>query len=298
MIQILKNWLLPIAMLTGALLHDVVGDFIVLTPYLIFIMLLLTFSVMSFHDLRLRGLHLCLLAAQLGGSLLAYLLIAPFNVLVAQGALICVLAPTATAAAVITGMLGGDLVFTASFIFLSNIGVAVAAPIIFSSLGTQGDLPFWTSCFGIFRQVMPILVFPLLCAWSIRRFLPKAHAWLVSKTVYSFYLWGVSLTIVTGNTVNFILHQDAPDYRNELYLMVAALLVCAIQFFLGKMLGTLFHDRISGGQALGQKNTVLAIWMALMYTNPLTSIAPASYVLWQNLFNSWQLWRKRRSDTA
>ena len=47
--------------------------------------------------------------------------------------------------------------------------------------------------------------------------------------------------------------------------------------------------------ALGQKNTVLAIWMAYTYLNPASAIAPGSYVVWQNIINSWQLWKKRRN---
>ena len=54
-----------------------------------------------------------------------------------------------------------------------------------------------------------------------------------------------------------------------------------------------YGDRISGGQALGQKNTGFAIWMSFAFLNPLAAVGPGSYVLWQNLFNSWQLWRFR-----
>ena len=43
---------------------------------------------------------------------------------------------------------------------------------------------------------------------------------------------------------------------------------------------------------MGQKNTILAIWMAQNYLDPLCSIAPAAYVLWQNIINSIQLWKK------
>ena len=57
------------------------------------------------------------------------------------------------------------------------------------------------------------------------------------------------------------------------------------------------RKRISGGQALGQKNTVLAIWMAYTYLNPLSSVGPGSYVLWQNIINSYQLWKKRKNET-
>jgi len=47
---------------------------------------------------------------------------------------------------------------------------------------------------------------------------------------------------------------------------------------------------------LGQKNTILAIWMAHTYLNPLSSVAPGSYVLWQNIINSCQLWKKRKNE--
>jgi len=47
---------------------------------------------------------------------------------------------------------------------------------------------------------------------------------------------------------------------------------------------------------LGQKNTVLAIWMAVTYLNPLSSVGPGSYVVWQNIINSWQLWKKRKNE--
>jgi BASS family bile acid:Na+ symporter len=34
--------------------------------------------------------------------------------------------------------------------------------------------------------------------------------------------------------------------------------------------------------------------MAQTYLNPISSVAPAAYVLWQNCINSYQLWRKGR----
>ncbi len=295
MIQTLKNFTLPIAMLIGILFHPWIGKLIFLTPALIFTQLLLTFCRISFPDLRIRGLHLSLLVIQVAGSFALYAVLAQFNVLVAQGVLICVLAPPATASAVVVGMLGGDIAFMASFIFISNLGVALAAPLIFSLVGAHSDLPFLASFLLICRQILPMLVLPLVVAWCIQRVAPKLHGWLLTKTMYSFYLWGVSLAIVMGNTAKFILNQENPDYLNEVLLALFSLLVCGVLFFAGKALGGAFHDRISGGQAMGQKNTVFAIWLALTYaTAPVVALAPAFYVVWQNLFNTWQIWRKEQ----
>ena len=78
-------------------------------------------------------------------------------------------------------------------------------------------------------------------------------------------------------------------------LALLALVACAVQFAVGRRIGRACGDRIAGAQGLGQKNTVLAIWMALTYLNPLTSVAPAAYVIWQNTFNSAQLYFRMRS---
>ncbi|WP_418537957.1 transporter [Odoribacter laneus] len=288
--------MLPIAMLTGALFHVYIEVLSFLTPTLIFCMLFLTFCKISPRNMKFSGLHIWLILIQLAGSLLLYGLIAPFNEEVAEGILICVVAPTATAAAVITGMLGGNVAFLASFVFLSNVTVALTAPVIFSFLGTNRDLSFWDSFGYICRQVVPLLILPLLGAWAVQYILPRLHRWLLSVQIVAFYMWSLALTIVTGRTVSFLLVQENPHYWTEGILAFLALIVCVFQFWLGRRLGRLYGNTIAGGQGLGQKNTILAIWMAQLYLCPAAAVGPAAYVLWQNIINSYQIWKKRKKD--
>lgn len=131
-------------------------------------------------------------------------------------------------------------------------------------------------------------------AWLLNKFFPVVHQKLLGYHELAFYLWAVSLAIVTAQTL-FSLLNDPADGFTEIMIAVGALIACCLQFFLGKTIGSVYNDRISGGQALGQKNTILAIWMAHTYLNPLSSVAPGSYVLWQNIINSWQLWKKRKA---
>ena len=288
--------MLPLAMLTGALSYRLVGYISFLTPYLIFTMLLLTFCKLSPREMRLHPLHKWLLLIQLVGCVVVYGLVYLYDPVVAQGALICVLAPTATSAAVITGMLGGSVAFLTNYVLLCNIGVAIMAPVLFSFMGSQSEMPFFGSFLFICRQVGPLLIFPLVFAWSLRAFLPKLHARILSVHKLSFYLWAVALTIVTGSTVRFLVEQQDPDYTVEIGLAVVSLVICVGQFLLGRRLGKRYGDPVSSGQGLGQKNTILAIWMAQVYLNPIASIAPAAYVLWQNSINSYQLWLKGRKN--
>ena len=250
-------------------------------------MLLAPYCRLSPSDLRIRPWQLILLTIQIAGGLALYAVLRPFGEVVAQGAFICVLAPTATSAAVVTGMLGGDVAALAAYCLLGNVSVAIVSPVVFSLIGEQVTMPFLESFATVCRQVV---------ALSLRRFAPRIHRTLQNRQIVSFYLWAVSLTIVMGNTVAFLVRQDASNYRNEIAVAAAALIVCAAQFLLGRRIGKRYGDKVSGAQGLGQKNTVLAIWMAQTYLNPIASVGPASYVVWQNIINSWQLWRKRRNE--
>nr|WP_129732752.1 transporter [Parabacteroides goldsteinii] len=297
MLQFIKNWMLPLAMLTGAVAYPLISYISFLTPYLIFTMLLLTFCKLSPRDLHIYPAHIWLLLIQLTGCLIVFFIVRLFNPIVAEGALICVLAPTATAAAVITGMLGGNVAFLASYVFLCNVGVAVVAPFLFSFLGTHSDMPFFESFMYICKQVGPLLILPLVCAWGMQYFLPKFHKKLLSIHQLSFYLWAVALTIVTGNTIRFLVEQNNPNYTVEISLALVSLVICVGQFLLGRRIGRHYGDPVSSGQGLGQKNTILAIWMAQVYLDPISSVAPAAYVLWQNIINSYQLWRQNHIKT-
>jgi BASS family bile acid:Na+ symporter len=292
--KFIKDWILPVAMITGALTHQWVSRLAFLTPHLLFVMLLLTFCKISFKDIRFHPAHVWLLFIQLAGSIGLYYLIRSFDPVIAQGAMLCLLIPTATAAAVITGMLGGNVGFLTAYVLFCNVAVAVAAPIYFSLTGVCEGLTFLQSAGYIGRQVFPILIFPLFVAIALRYGMPKAHKVLLGIPQLAFYLWVAALTIVTGMTVNFMISRENADYRTEAGLLILSLVLCCLQFFIGRRIGRRYGDPVSSGQGLGQKNTILGIWMAQTYLHPLTAIVPAGYILWQNIINARQLYRKRR----
>ena len=295
MLKFLKNWTLPIAMLVCAVGYPLFICLSFLTPYLIFTMLLLTFCKISPRDLKLRPLHVWLLLIQIIGALAAYLLLFRFDKIVAEGVMVCIICPTATAAAVITSKLGGSAASLTTYTLLANIGAAIAVPILFPLVEVHPDVSFLEAFFVILSKVFPLLICPFLAAWLLSKFLPKIHRKLLSYHELAFYLWAVSLAIVTAQTLYSLLNDPADGFT-EIMIAVGALAACCLQFFFGKTIGSIYNDRISGGQALGQKNTILAIWMAHTYLNPLSAVAPGSYVLWQNIINSCQLWKKRKNE--
>lgn len=286
--------MMPIAMTVGIILHKYVGVLNFLIPYLIFVMLLLTYVKLSWRDIRFSRMHMFLIMIQLIGSVAAYFALRPVNEVLAQGVMICVLAPTATSAPVITGMLKGNVASLTAYSLISNLTVAVAAPLFFSYIG-YNQLPFFVSFLEIARRVGILLISPFVLALLLNRFTPKTSAFLQTKSGLSFYLWSIALVVVTGRTVQFIIDQGSSHALVEIAIGAFAFFACGLQFFFGRKIGRKFDDTVAGGQGLGQKNTVLAIWMSQMYLNPLASIGPGSYVVWQNIVNSYQVWRKRKS---
>lgn len=314
MLKFFKTWTLPISMCAGAIGYFLFANVSLLaptkpfmftliaylTPLLIFAQLLLTFCKISLRELMPCPWHGWLLLIQLGSSLLlaALLLWLPMSEEyreVFEGAMVCLICPTATAAAVITGKLGGSASSLTTYTLFSNLLAATVVPLVFPLVEPHAGLTFFAAFLMILGKVFPLLLFPFFLALFFRRFMPAVHRWLAGFKDLAFYLWAVALAIVTGQTVRSLVNSSADVYV-EILIALGGLITCAFQFYYGKRIGTRYNDRISAGQALGQKNTVLAIWMAYTYLNPLSSVAPGSYVLWQNIINSYQLWKKRKKE--
>ena len=312
MLKFIKNWTLPLAMLLGVVAYFVYtgcawvtplkpGVKVViawLTPFLIFAQLLLTFCKVEVKDLSPRRWSVWLLLIQLVSFLLlaGVLLAVPVgeNVHIAiEGMMVCLICPTATAAAVITGKLGGSAASLTTYTLLSNLLAALLVPVVFP-LVEPSDIRFMEAFLRILSKVFPLLLCPFFLAVLLRWYLPAVHRFLVGLKDMAFYLWAVALTIVMAQTTRSML-EGSTTVGEEVLVASGALLACGLQFYYGKKIGSRYGDRISAGQALGQKNTVLAIWMACTYLHPLSAIAPGSYVVWQNIINSYQLWKKRRS---
>lgn len=294
--QRIKSLMLPIAILGGIVFHKWIDYLTPLSLLLIFCMLTITYCRIKPSDLRLRKYHWVLLVTQLGLSAITYFLLLPIDSIVASGVFICVFIPTATAAPVVTRMLGGDVTAVAIYSLLCNIVVALIAPIILAAIGEHPEMNFLESLLYICKKVIPLLICPMLIAFIMRKLTPKVHNFLANHQSASFYLWSVALFIVIGSSVSFVIKSFTWDIATILLgLSLGSLVVCIIQFYIGKRLGTKYGDPVSGAQSFAQKNTILAIWMCLTYLNPLASIGPATYMAWHNLFNSWQIMRHKQN---
>lgn len=312
-VRFLKNWTLPVAMSTGVLwyfvftkipflfpLKPMIKDLVdVFPPILIFSMLLLTFCKVDPRDISFKKWHLILLLFQAAACFLltGCALIFENGKIILEGTIVCFICPTATAAAVVAQKLKGNASSLVAYTLLANILAAVVVPVAFPLLEQKEGVTFMMGFSKILYKVFVLLICPFIAAWILRAFVPKAHSFLLKYHDLAFYLWAVSLTIVSAETARSVYNSDA-GVIFKISIAVAALVACVIQFSFGQAIGRRYNDKISAGLSLGQKNTVLAIWMTYVYLAPVASIAPGSYILWQNTFNSWRLYKQRKADEA
>lgn len=290
----LKTIAMPSAMVVGALLCRPIAaletaSHQMITPALIFLMLFVTFCRVSPRQMKPSMLHVWLLTFQIVMCVAVYLVLRPLDEVVAQGAMVCVLAPVAMAAVVIAGMLGANVATMATYSLICNMAIALVAPVILTFTG-NGVCTFSQ----ILARIAPLLVGPFAAAQFFRFVFPKAARWIGDHGQISFYMWLLSLLVIIGRTTCFIIDLHDASISTELWLAFAALVICLVQFKVGRMLGRRYGDPPAGGQSLGQKNTVLAVWMAQAFLNPISSIAPTAYIVWQNFVNSYQIYRKDR----
>ena len=293
--QTVKTIAMPLAMVVGAVLCRPLAQLEaasanMLTPLLIASMLFLTFCRIDLRQMRLKWIHLAMLAVQIVGGVVVFIAVKPLlGVVVAQGAMMCVLAPIAMAAVVIGGMLGANVATMVSYSLVCNIVTAVVVPPILHAFG-NGTCTF----VEIISRVAPTLIAPFVVAQALRYTLPRLAKWFADHSSYSFYIWLFSLVLVMGRTTAFIIDTDA-NILTEIELALVALILCLVQFRLGRYMGEKSGDRVAGAQSVGQKNTILAIWLSLNFLNPIASIAPTAYIVWQNFVNSYQIYRKNLS---
>lgn len=311
-LRFLRDWTLPFAMSFGALMYllfaytpaleeaavffDPVFELIL--PLFMFLVLFVTFCKVDFHKMRPVGWHVwnilfqLLVVAFIVGFIL-YFNLQGNDLILMESALTCVIAPCATAAAVVTAKLGGDLESITTYTFMTNFITALLVPLCFPMVDPDVTMTFWQSFLQILYKVCMVLVLPMVLAYIVKHFMHRLHEKIISIRDLSYYLWGCSLTIVTGTTVKHICHAQTSVW---FLLMIAflSLVFCIILFAVGRIIGSHYGCKVDAGQASGQKNTAFAIWIAYTYLTPLSSVGPGCYILWQNIINSLELWKQRK----
>lgn len=269
-------------------------EFHFLIPYAI--MAMLWFAFLDIRPVGFRREHLFVLALNWAIGLAAWGVLMPFNRQLAFAALFIGLTPTATASPVVTGMLGGSVEFVAGSVLLTNVVAGLLFPVLLPHL-LGSNLTIATAPF--LKQTVCIVIGPLIAAQCLRMLSPSLTKTVLRYRGVSFYLWLGVLFLVTSNASSFLRGQwhHGGSLLQLTQIALIAVILCAINFGLGwKIGGTEVPHEVS--QSLGQKNTILTIWVALTYVNPMVALGPTFYILCHNTYNAWQLARYQPTPLA
>jgi BASS family bile acid:Na+ symporter len=315
-IRFLKDWTLPVSMAIGVTVYLVFAYMPALNtaatllepvmeailPLFMFLILFVTFCKVDFKKLLPVRWHLwvCILQTVFVAIIVGLILslrLKGNSLILMEAILTCIIGPCAAAAAVVTQKLNGSLEEMTTYTFISNFITALFIPICFPVIDKAADISFMSAFMKILQEVVMVLLVPMLMAYIVKHRFRRFHQWVVSVKDLSFYLWGCSLMIVTGTTAKNIVHaQTTAGFL--LVIAISGLVLCILQFSVGRFIGRYFGRTVEAGQALGQKNTAFAIWIAHTYLNPLSTVGPGCYILWQNIINSLEIWRKQKEKRS
>lgn len=192
--------------------------------------------------------------------------------------------PTALAAPVVTSLVRGQVEFVTASVFITNSLAAVLLPLILPVVMTQGK---GVSGGSILFQTLVVIALPLALAQGLRRWLPSFAQRVKQLKPLTFYLWLTGLYFASAKA-GFFIRQNEQSLTTLGMMAGVALVLCTLNFGLGRWLGrpSLVQET---GQALGQKNTMLAVWVCLTFLSPTLALGPMFYILFQNLYNAYLL---------
>ena len=281
-----------VAFLAGALLPQAhVAVFLV--RWFVMTMLYIVFLNTPLSGLRLRASHLAILGANIALGFLAWGAgYAAGGREIALALFFAGIAPTATAATVIISFMRGRAEYVVTVFLLTNLVIALLLPVMIPLvLGVAAGQVVWR----VFGTVALVVFLPITAAWITRTVHPAARGWPLRLRNLSFAIWIANLFLVISNASHFLRGQTSLPFPTLALIGSLSALLCIANFGIGRLIGRPDFAR-EAAQSLGQKNTAFTIYLALVYANPLVALGPTFYVLWHNIWNSWQLHRAAMAE--
>ena len=293
----LASLLQPYGKVLGLLLMMVLGiafpqisSLSFLIQYLLMAMLFFAFLDIEIQPRSFESGVLWVVLANILIAFAAYWIILPYDFNLALTAFITGSAPTATAAPVIIGFLQGQVEYVVGAVLISNVTMSLLLPVALPFVvGDVVEVSIWQ----VLKPVLVTMFIPLALA-RLSRLLPeKTQSAIRQGKAFSFPFWLLALLISSAKASDFLRNDVSASATAVLPIALVSLALCILNFSVGSLLGG-ERFRQESSQSLGQKNNAFVIWVALTFINPLVAMGPTFYILYHNLYNSWQIYRFER----
>ncbi len=301
MIQRLRSICMVLAFVVGGFFHDTIDDFQILLPIGIGLMLSITFVSLDTTRLKPQRMHLWLMLALQVFALAFWGVTRMLGYpILAEGLYYCAAAPIASASPVIINLLRGDVEFSTTAMVMSQVVFALVTPFLLPLVVHNPSLSYLEIARQVAEQIASILLAPALISLVLRRVYPPSIHWGAKLRDFSLGVWIFNLTLISAVGTTRVLNMGY-SWGDMLPMVLGAALVCLTGFIGGYWLGYPKLKR-ECSQALGQKNTVLTLFIAgQSFATPLAYVAPVFYVFFHNMANAIQITlsnREKKKRTA
>jgi BASS family bile acid:Na+ symporter len=282
----MKSLLPVIAIVLGILFPQVGSYSFLIKPLLMFIIFF------PFLELKIKTFYkstLWIVIANIAIPTAAYLLLLPFNSDLAFVSFITAIAPTAISAPAVAGFLALDVEYVTLSTILTNSVIALTLPFLLPILTHEVNS---LSAPEILLSILGLFLIPLLVARTIIILKPHILKPALKFKILSFYAWAVVLFIAGAKASHFILYESTTSPVNIAAIALLSLILCAANFGVGFLIGGKHFAR-EASQSLGQKNNLLTVWLSLAFLKPVVALGPMFYILYHNLYNSYQLVKRK-----
>ncbi len=260
-----------------------------LVPYFVVTMLFFAFIDVRFSRETLAKSHLGILIFMVLMAVLMFwgTLWLTGNTDFAIMAFLMAMTPTANAAPVITALLGRRADYATVSVAFSNLFVAFTlAPLVHIVIGGEYQI----ETLPLAKGAIIVVGTPFLAAMLLRKMWAAGTRAVRRCKFLSFYLWMVMLFCCCAQSFAYIANQENISVWTLSGIFALAATTCVVNFTAGYFIGEKKFRR-ECSQSLGQKNTMLMLWVALAFFNPIIALGPTFYVICHNVWNSIQLKR-------
>ncbi len=289
-----KSILILLALAAGLLLPALETYTFTLRPFLMALLFFSFLNVRIGRDLFSRmQLYAALLLLPTG--LLIYYLGQLYAEDLGLTLLLMGLAPTAVITPVLAQIMRRSPGYMVGAILVSHGCFALTVPLVLPVL-----LGIELSVSSLVRLVYTIggtVAGPLVLAQLVRRMNGPLLVGLRRIAPYTFALFLSNITVASGSLSHYLRYESSTPWVFVIYTTLAIGALVVMNFAVGSRLAPR-GKAVEGSLALGRKNTMLSIWIALEYINPLTVLGPMLYILLQNILVAGQIAYVERKDRA
>lgn len=251
-------------------------------------MLFITFLGIQIDRSIIQKNHFLVLALNVALPPVFFFLLQPFDDTVALATLVIGLAPTAAASPVVASFFKAKVETVTASVLVTSPGIALLLPFILPQLiSVEQPIPVWE----IMRPILQIVFIPLGLSLIAKQIAPSIIPFFKKYNKLPFALFLVNIYIASAKATNFISEEMQSSWMVLVWIALAVGGLCILNFLIGERLGPGGRS-IEYSLALGRKNTMFSIWLSLTFLSPIVALGPMFYVLWQNAYNSWQLYER------